>query len=83
VLDRFAWPGALPVYLGDDDKDEDAFEAIKTRQGVALLVAAILRTTLADAQLGSPPEARDWLHQLAERLERQTAAVSVLLHSHH
>ena len=68
VLDRFAWPGALPVYLGDDDKDEDAFEAIKAHHGVALLVAAILRTTRADAQLGSPQAARDWLTQLVERL---------------
>ncbi len=68
LLERFAWPGALPVYLGDDDNDEDAFETIKTHQGVALLVAAILRTTLADALLGSPQAARDWLTQLAERI---------------
>ncbi len=68
VLDRFAWPGALPVYLGDDDNDEDAFEVIKARHGVALLVAAIARTTLADTQLDSPQAARDWLNQLTERL---------------
>ncbi len=68
VLDRFGWPGALPVYLGDDDKDEDAFDAIKAHQGVALLVAAIQRMTLADAQLASPRAARDWLNQLAAGL---------------
>ena len=68
VLDRFAWPNALPVYVGDDDQDEDAFATIKAHQGVALLVAALRRTTLADAQLASPQAARDWLNLLAERL---------------
>ncbi len=69
VLDRFTWPRALPVYLGDDDQDEEAFATIKARRGVALLVAASQRTTLADAQLASPQAARDWLSQLAERLD--------------
>ncbi len=68
VLDRFAWPGALPLYLGDDAQDEEAFAAIKDRHGVALLVAALQRSTLADAQLASPQAARTWLSQLAERL---------------
>jgi trehalose 6-phosphate phosphatase len=71
LLDRFAWPGALPVYLGDDDKDEDAFAAIKAHQGVALVVAAIQRPTQADAQLASPQAARAWLNQLAEHLGAQ------------
>ncbi len=39
VLDRFTWPGALPVYIGDD-KDEVAFAAIKARHGLALVVVA-------------------------------------------
>ena len=73
VLDRFAWPGALPVYLGDDDQDEEAFATIKAHHGVALLVAALRRTTLADAQLASPQAARDWLNQLVERLSAKEA----------
>ncbi len=72
VLDRFVWPGALPVYLGDDDQDEDAFAVIKAHHGVAFLVAALQRTTLADARLASPQAARDWLGQLAERLSVKT-----------
>ncbi len=72
VLERFAWPGALPVYLGDDDQDEEAFATIKAHHGVALLVAAFQRTTLADAQLASPQATRDWLNQLAERLSVKT-----------
>jgi trehalose-phosphatase len=68
VLDRFAWPGALPVYLGDDDQDEEAFATIKAHHGAALLVAALRQTTLADAQLPSPQAARNWLSQLVEHL---------------
>lgn len=73
ILDRFAWPGALPVYLGDDDKDEDAFETIKAYQGVALVVTALQRETLADAQLTSPQAARDWLNTLARQLSAKAS----------
>lgn len=74
ILDRFVWPGALPLYLGDDDQDEEAFAAIKAHHGVALLVAALQRTTRADAQLASPQAARDWLNQLAERLSAKASS---------
>ena len=39
MLDRFTWPGAFLVYIGDD-KDEVAFAAIKARHGLALVVVA-------------------------------------------
>ncbi len=68
LLDRLAWPGALPVYLGDDDHDEDAFATIKDHHGVALLVTALQRPTQSDAQLASPQAARHWLSQLVEHL---------------
>ncbi len=68
ILDRFAWPGTLPVYLGDDDKDEDAFAAIQAHQGVALVISALERKTLADARLTSPQAARDWLNTLVGQL---------------
>jgi trehalose-phosphatase len=71
VLEQWAWPGALPVYLGDDDKDEDAFERIKAHQGIALVVSALQRKTLADAQLVSPEAARAWLNTLAEQLSHR------------
>jgi trehalose 6-phosphate phosphatase len=71
VLDQFAWPGALPVYLGDDDKDEEAFAAIKARHGLALLVAAQPRPTLADCRLDSPARARHWLTELVTAFNRR------------
>ncbi len=64
LLDRYPWPGALPVYLGDDDKDEEAFGVIKARGGIAILVAREPRETEADLCLPSPEVARCWLETL-------------------
>ncbi len=64
LLDQYPWPGALPLYLGDDDKDEEAFGTIKARGGVAVLVAAEPRDTKADFRLPSPQDARRWLETL-------------------
>ena len=64
LLDRYAWPGALPLYLGDDDKDEEAFGVIKARGGIAILVAARRRKTDADCRLESPQTVRRWLETL-------------------
>ncbi len=64
MLDRYPWPGALPLYLGDDDKDEEAFGVIKRHGGIAVLVAAQARDTEADFRLESPQAARQWLARL-------------------
>jgi trehalose-phosphatase len=52
------------AYLGDDQTDENAFRAIKGR-GVAILVRADPRPTVADIWLRPPEELgrflRDWL----------------------
>jgi trehalose-phosphatase len=64
LLDRYPWPGALPVYLGDDDKDEEAFGVIKARAGIGILVAREPRKTKADYRLESPRAARHWLERL-------------------
>ena len=64
LLDRYPWPGALPVYLGDDDKDEEAFGVVKARGGVAIVVAQEPRSTQANCRLESPKAARHWLEGL-------------------
>ena len=64
LLDRYPWPGALPLYLGDDDKDEEAFGVIQARGGVAVVVASKPRETVADLRLESPQTARHWLEML-------------------
>jgi trehalose 6-phosphate phosphatase len=74
ILDQYPWPGALPLYLGDDDKDEEAFGIVKARGGLAILVAHGPRETEADRRLGSPEAARRWLAALLDRMGPQTAA---------
>jgi len=66
LLVRYSWPGALPVYLGDDDKDEEAFGVIKDHGGIAILVGSEPRETQADGRLESPQAARRWLEALFE-----------------
>jgi trehalose 6-phosphate phosphatase len=61
LLARYPWPGAVPVYLGDDDKDEEAFGVVKAQSGTAILVSREPRETQADGRLDSPQAARRWL----------------------
>jgi trehalose 6-phosphate phosphatase len=68
LLARFEWPGALLVYIGDDDKDEDAFVVIQQRGGIAVVVAAEPRPSVAQYRLDDPAEVRLWLDDLALRL---------------
>jgi len=66
LLDRYPWPGALPIYLGDDDKDEEAFGVIQAHGGTAIVVAAQARKTGADLRLESPEATRLWLETLLD-----------------
>lgn len=67
LLERFPWEGALPVYVGDDDKDEKAFAVIRAQGGLTAVVAAQPRPTLAHCRLPSPRAARAWLSRIARR----------------
>ena len=68
LLDRFEWPGALLVFIGDDDKDEEAFAVIQSRGGIAVVVAAKSRPSLAQFRLDTPMDVRRWLQDLTLRL---------------
>jgi trehalose-phosphatase len=70
LLDNSDWPDVLPVYLGDDDKDEEAFGAIHAREGVAIVIAATPRRTQADCRLESPRAVHQWLNLLRQELDR-------------
>lgn len=64
LMERFPWTGALPVYIGDDDKDEEAFAAVSEKGGMAIQVARLPRASTAGYRLESPAE----VHQLLEEL---------------
>jgi trehalose-phosphatase len=65
LLDQFPFNNALPVYVGDDDKDEEAFEVIIAAGGIAVQVALHDGSSLASARLDSPKAVLDWLKNLA------------------
>lgn len=58
-------PGVIPLYIGDDATDEDAFRAIADR-GIGVLVAAEPRETAAAYSLRDPEEVRLLLEKLAK-----------------
>ena len=60
-LDQIRAPGALPVYFGDDDKDEEAFLAIHSRGGISIGVDIRFPLTQAMEHVTSPQAVRDLL----------------------
>jgi trehalose 6-phosphate phosphatase len=64
LLDRHPWPNALPLYVGDDDKDEEAFGVIHAHGGIAIRVCEEPCETQADGLLESPQDVRRWLAQI-------------------
>ncbi len=65
LLSRYPWhDDVLLVYLGDDDKDEVAFEAIQRHGGIAVAVGERLRNGPADCWLPSPQAVRLWLQNM-------------------
>ncbi len=60
-------PDVVPIYIGDDTTDEDAFRALAGR-GVGILVADSPRPTAAGYRLRSPAEVQRWLQALVEHL---------------
>lgn len=63
LFDKFHWKGAVPIYIGDDDKDEEAFHAINEQDGYSILVASEQRKTEANYILASPDEVHQWLRE--------------------
>jgi trehalose 6-phosphate phosphatase len=68
LLDRYPWHDALPLYVGDDDKDEEAFGVIQARGGIAIRVCKERCETRADGDLESPQDVRRWLAMVAAQL---------------
>ncbi|KAI4328899.1 hypothetical protein L6164_021217 [Bauhinia variegata] len=57
----------LPVYIGDDRTDEDAFKAIgEIGQGFPIIVSSTVKETKASYSLRDPTEVMSFLHLLAK-----------------
>nr|XP_011460289.1 PREDICTED: probable trehalose-phosphate phosphatase C isoform X1 [Fragaria vesca subsp. vesca] len=59
----------LPVYIGDDRTDEDAFKVLRDRgqgQGIGILVSKVPKETKASYTLQEPAEVKDFLQRLVK-----------------
>ncbi len=69
LLEHLPLADSLPVYFGDDDKDEEAFIVVKQRGGIAIGVGKRRSvTTNADERLASPAEVRVWLERFLKEV---------------
>ena len=64
LISRYPLEGALPIYIGDDDKDEEAFEVVLQYTGVAIKVSTQPSETKAQLRLDSPNRVRQFLASL-------------------
>lgn len=70
LFEHFSFPTARPLYLGDDDKDREAFETVHALNGIVIQVLHAdnpVRFSDADYTLDSPTTARRWLKGLLSR----------------
>jgi alpha,alpha-trehalase len=61
-------PDVIPVYVGDDDTDEDALRIIQ-HDGLGVMVGTEDRLTAAHLRLDNPGETMTFLNRLADLLE--------------
>jgi alpha,alpha-trehalase len=61
---------ALPIFLGDDVTDEDAFRVVRDR-GIGILVSKETKPSLATYLLRDPDEARQFLERVIVTLDRR------------
>jgi trehalose 6-phosphate phosphatase len=71
LLSRLPWPGANLVYVGDDDKDEEAFQVIQDLGGIALRVSPSKVDSHADGFLENPDAVRAWLTEITSELYKE------------
>jgi trehalose-phosphatase len=57
------WQDAMPVYIGDDDKDVRAFPVVQAHGGLALLVGSEHQDRDVYDRLESPSQVRAWLKE--------------------
>lgn len=73
-----AFASRMPVYLGDDTTDLDAFDTVRTFGGINVAVGTRVAHA-ADIVLDTPADARAWLAQFSRWVMREAQAPDPLL----
>ncbi len=68
LLKRHCPPETLPIYIGDDDKDEEAYAVIQQHNGIAIQVSSQPRESIAAYRLKNPQAVHKWLEELLRNL---------------
>jgi trehalose-6-phosphatase len=63
-LSKYPLAKSLPIYIGDDDKDEEAFDVILQNAGIAIKVCPQACDTIAQLRLDSPAAVRQFLDSM-------------------
>jgi len=63
-------PNVLPMYLGDDTTDEDAFQALRDR-GIGIRVGMPEEPTQANYYLQNPDEVKQFFQALLKKLDKR------------
>ncbi|MBE0685016.1 MAG: trehalose-phosphatase [Anaerolineaceae bacterium] len=66
ILDSEKFNGALPIFIGDDPRDEDAFIQVQSIGGVGIIVTEKDRETKAIYALKKPEQVRKWLLEASQ-----------------
>jgi len=72
LLASAPFDGRLPVYLGDDLTDEHAFDGIRKKHGIGVLIGTP-RATHASFSLAGPAAVEAWLARVLDALPRGTS----------
>ncbi len=64
LMHHFELEDALPVYFGDDDKDEEGYAVILQHGGIPIIVGPREPATQALVRLHDPFQARAWLEEI-------------------
>jgi trehalose-phosphatase len=65
ILKTFPSPGLLPIYIGDDQTDEDAFRVLKGK-GITVHIGSVRLPSEADFFLQTPGEVQEFLLRCQE-----------------
>lgn len=67
ILNTLTPPDSMVLYIGDDQKDEEALGFVQKKGGVGIRIAPSQAETQAQFLMQSPQELRNWLTRLVNR----------------